>query len=97
MPNPISGQSPERTITLPDDAGLVLFDLLGRLIEDEKGRRLVDLGLHDAEIWALNSFYCLLERSEVNSFKPNYASLLDAARSNILTENGGPWPRHRDE
>ena len=88
----MSGQQP-LNLNLSDDERLVLFDMLGRLIEDENGRRLTGLGLHDAEIWALNSLYCELERTQVAPFKTGYPAAVQAARSNVLQVNGGRWPR----
>jgi hypothetical protein len=75
----------------------VLFDLLTRLIENEKGKRLAALGLHDAEIWALNGLYCALEGLEAAPFKADYGSAIEAARSNLLQIHGGRWPWHHDE
>jgi hypothetical protein len=93
----LSAKSPEplqrRSLDLSDDERLVLFDLLSRLIEDEKAARLINLVQHDAEIWALNSLYCELERTETASFTPEYQSAVDAARSKLLVTYGGQWPR----
>jgi hypothetical protein len=84
---------PARMLTLSPDESLVLFDLLTRLLDDEKAAALNGLVEHDAEIWALNSLHCELERSVSASFTSAYHSQVDAARSNLLALNGGPWPR----
>ncbi len=70
----------------------MLFHLVARLIEQEKAARLVGLVQHDAEIWALNSLYCALERTEAAPFTPDYQLAVEAARSRLLETNGGRWP-----
>jgi hypothetical protein len=85
---------PERpSLTLSDDESLVLFNLLGRLIDDEQAAGLINLVQHDAEIWALNGLFCQLERTVSASFTSQYRSSVEAARSNLLAINGGQWPR----
>ena len=85
---PLEGPS----LTLSADESLVLFDLLSRLIDDEKAAALIGLVQHDAEIWVLNSLHCQLERSVSASFTAAYRSSVDTARSNLLAINGGQWP-----
>lgn len=93
----MSVQSPEppqrQPLTLSADESLVLFDLLRRLIDDEKAADLIGLVQHDAEIWALNSLYCELERTVAASFSPQYRSSVEVARSNLLAVYGGHWSR----
>jgi hypothetical protein len=89
----MSAQSPN----LSEDERLVLFDLLARLIEDEKGARLLGLAQHDAEIWALNSLYCALERIGATPFSSDYRSAVAAARSRLLEIHGGRWPWRKAE
>src|SRR6185437_5044649 len=73
-------QMSEQLLSLSDDEGLVLFDLLSRLIEDEKASRLIGSVQHDAEIWALNNLYCALERTQAVPFTPDYRSSVEGAR-----------------
>jgi hypothetical protein len=83
----------ENPITLSDDEGLVLFELLSRLLDEEKAAGLLRLIKHDAEIWVLNSLLGRLERTLAASFSPDYQALVEAARSNLLAIHVGSWPR----
>lgn len=83
----------EPSLILSADESLVLFDLLGRLIDEKQAAGLIDLVQHDAELWALNSLHCQLDRTVSASFKSEYRSLVEAARSNLLAIHGGQWPR----
>ena len=75
----------------PEEA-LVLFDFLGRWIEEEKGKGVRPLTKSDAEIWVLNSAYCELERVLAEPFLPNYAQVVEKAREEVQSRNGGQWP-----
>lgn len=80
-------------IELDREEALVLSDLLFRWIEQEHGREIRDHIRDDAEIWALNALYCLLERQVPEILSPDYDEALRKARERLCEFNGGPWPR----
>jgi hypothetical protein len=79
-------------LSLAPDEALVLFGFLSRLIEERRGKDLVSLTKHDAELWALNGVLCLLERALAEPLRGDYALLLDQARTRFAEANGGAWP-----
>jgi hypothetical protein len=81
------------SITLREDDVLVLFELLGRWIEDENGAGIKALTRDDAELWALNSVYCTLESTITQPMEHNYVTLVEQARQR-LRERCGDWPLH---
>jgi hypothetical protein len=82
----------DNPIALSADESLVLFELLSRLLHEEKAANLLRLIKHDAEIWVLNSLQGQLERTVAASLSPEYQALVEAARSNLLAVHGGSWP-----
>jgi hypothetical protein len=83
----------DSSLILSTDERLVLFDLLSGLLDDRKAAGLLrSVAGHDAEIWALNALLSQLERAVTASFSPDYRASVEAARSSLLANNGGPWP-----
>ena len=73
-------------VQLDEDAALVLFELLsarGRLDASV-------LALSTSDAAALNDLLCALERALVQPFKPEYQSLLAAARASLLRRYSEP-------
>jgi hypothetical protein len=80
---------PDYRIGLSADEMYVLFELLGRWVEDERLAAIRPLIRHEAELWVLNDLFCELERHIV----PGPAGSLDAARTGLMTRHGHePYP-----
>ena len=79
------------SLTLSRDEALVLHEWLARVVDDENAAGIVDTVEHDAEIWALNGVFVLLEQALTEPFEPGFDKLLKAARRRMV-EASGPWP-----
>jgi hypothetical protein len=80
---------PAESIRLTADDMYVLFDLLGRWVEDERLAPLRPLVRHEADLWVLNDLFCELERVIV----PGGPGSLDAARAALMARHGHePYP-----
>ncbi|WP_439499037.1 hypothetical protein [Bosea sp. (in: a-proteobacteria)] len=77
---------------LGQDEALVLFEMLHRWLDDDRGRTIRSAVVDDAEIWALNALSNTLERGLPQPFVAEYGALLDAARVRLRDKNGGDWP-----
>jgi hypothetical protein len=64
------------SIELDREEALVLSNLLFRWIEQEHGRKIHTFIKDDAEIWALNTLFCLLETQVPEVFSPDYDKTL---------------------
>ncbi len=71
------------TLILPADAALVLDALLADL--NEPGTVLVDGAAELQALWVLSG---ALEKVLVDTFKPDYKDLLQAARERLAQEHG---------
>lgn len=80
-------------VAIEQDEMLVLFELLHRWLDDERGRTIQGSILDDAEFWALNALNAALERSVSEALQADYRALLQAARDRVREQNGGEWPR----
>ena len=80
------------SLALSGDEALVLFDLLSRWIDDEKGTSIRTHIHDDAELWALNNVLVTLERMLVTPFSSEYRQRLGEARERLRTKSGGAWP-----
>lgn len=85
-----AGRSGDVALTLSSDEALVLFDMLGRWLEDRNGECIKDIVEDRAEPLVLNSVYCELERILPEPFLPEYASLVAHARRNVSDRHGPP-------
>ena len=74
-------------IQLSDHEALVLFDLLSREIDDNKGRRLAAIFDHPAEFWTLNAVQVALESALWAPFAEEYPKLLAEARDRVMDES----------
>lgn len=79
----------EVSLSLSVDEALVLFDWLGRHIEDDNGANLQAAGARDSELWALNSLFCQLESQLGVPFAVDAPDLFAKARARI--EAGRSW------
>jgi hypothetical protein len=75
---------PSQTVTLDRDTIGVLFELLGRWVEDGQMSALQSNFEHDAEAWALNDLYCMLEAV----VDPGIPGGCDGARSRLMEFHG---------
>ncbi len=80
------------TITLSRAEAVVLFDMLGREIEDRNAAALRAASGHDAEIWALNNLFCVLQATLWEPYSGKFAAIADAARDTLSQRCGGAWP-----
>lgn len=87
------------TIELSDHEALVLFDLLGREIDDHREKRVAALLDHPAEFWALNALHCLLESQLAAPFAVDYRERVAAARASLMQacDPDGTYPLGRRE
>jgi len=76
------------SLQLDSDEALVLFDLLGRWLEDERGNTLRPILSDRAEFWALNGLYCLLEATLAEPFREDYRALVHNAQARLRSRNG---------
>jgi hypothetical protein len=83
-------------LTFQPDEALVLSEFLSRLLDKEKGIPLLDVVEDDGELWALDALHCLLESRIAETFRADYASLVDAARVRLSAARGGRWPWRPD-
>ena len=81
-----------RPLMIGQDELLVLFELLKRWLDDERGRSIKGAVLDDAELWALNALNVALEPAVSEALRADYRILLEAARDRIRERNGGEWP-----
>lgn len=96
----MSAAEPDLAIHVTPDEALILFDLLGRWVEDgdstsilaasrtKDGYRELDLR-HPGEFWALNNLYCVLETMLVEPFQADYLDLVEKARRRLVDRQGG--------
>ena len=96
----MSSEKSDLAIHVTPDEALILFDLLGRWVEDgdstsilaatrtKDGYRELDLH-HPGEFWALNNLYCVLETMLVEPFQANYLDLVKQARRSLVGRHGG--------
>jgi hypothetical protein len=79
----------EHTLTLTRDEANVLFELLGRWAEEGGLAKVRALTEHEAEVWALNDLYCILE----TVITPGVEGGLAGARARLMERHGGePFP-----
>jgi hypothetical protein len=84
--------SETKSLIVEQDEMLVLFELLHRWLDDERGRTIRGAILDDAELWALNALNVALERAVSEAFRADYRLLLEAARDRVRERSGGEWP-----
>jgi hypothetical protein len=80
------------TIELDREEALVLLDLLFRWIGQEHGKAILCHIRDDAEIWALNALFCLLETQVPEILSPDYDKDLQEACERLRERFGDSWP-----
>jgi hypothetical protein len=78
-------------LSLSHDEALVLHEWLARVVDDENADGIAETLEDDAEVWALNAVYVLLEAALTEPFEPGFDKRLKAARKR-LKDKAGPWP-----
>ena len=76
--------SPTVSLPLDGDTLAVLFDLLGRWVEDEKLAVVRPNLAHEAEAWALNDLYSVLETLT----DPSMVGGTEGARGRLMAYHG---------
>ncbi|MDZ4762295.1 MAG: hypothetical protein SGJ21_14625 [Alphaproteobacteria bacterium] len=71
------------TITLPDGAGLVVFEFLAREIDAREGAAMADALVQEGEFWALNLLHGAMERMMEAPALATYAKSVRAARAEL--------------
>jgi hypothetical protein len=80
------------SIKIGKQEALVLFDLLGRWLDDQNGKEISAQTVDDSEIWALNGIYGSLQSILVEPFQDDYSNIVKSAREKVRAANGGEWP-----
>lgn len=82
---------PTLSLVLSRDEALVLHEWLARVVDDENGEGIQEATEDDAEIWALNTVFVLLEQVLNEPYEETFDKQLKAARKRVREKNG-PWP-----
>ncbi len=81
------------SLELEKEEALILFELLSREIDDQRGHGKLEEALgNDAELWALNGLLCSLEKTLSEPLAPNYIELVAQAEASLI-RRWGEWPR----